>query len=150
MPQRTSEDVVLDALTRAAQFGVRCPSNEELGALLDYGVSAPPGILRRLEMRGVIKVDRYQRERRVTIIATGQQTSEVRTPAVHWRDRPQDVPSPPAHAVAAKRPDTARDVFATARRLGRSPADFLADLVWIGWAHWQEQEIQPGASEGMV
>ncbi len=147
---RNTEAVILAALTDAADHGRRCPTNEELGALLDFGLSAPPGIMARLERQGLITVERYQRERRVTIVSTGKATAQVNTPALHWRDRPRDVPAPPAHVVRERRPDTARDIMAAAQRNGRMPADFLADLVWLGWQHWQDDAIQAGASEGMV
>lgn len=144
-----ADALLLSTLTDAADRGVPCPTNEDLADMLGFGLSAPPGIMRRLEMRGLIRVEKYQRERRVTIMSTGNKTAEVRTPAPHWRDRPRDVPAPPAHAVRVQRPDTARDIMATAQRLGRAPADFLADLVWLGWSRWQEMEIQPGSSEGL-
>ena len=148
LPQ--ADGLLLAALTDAADRGARCPTNEELGDLLGMGLSAPPGIMRRLETRGLIAVEVYQRERRVTIVSTGKQTAAVRTPAPHWRNRPRDVPAPAAHALRVQRPDTARDIMAAARRLKREPADFLADLVWLGWAQWQETEVEAGASEGML
>lgn len=145
-----AEASLLAALTDAADRGLSCPTNEELSDMLGLSaLSAPPQIMDRLRRRGLIEVQRYQKERRVKIVATGNQTAEVRTPAPHWRDRPRDVPAPAVHAVRAQRPDTARDIMTTAQKLGRAPSDFLADLVWIGWAAWQEAAIQPGASEGL-
>lgn len=147
----TAEQIVYDALAAAADAGLPCPSNEDLAELLGgYALSAPPQIIDRLVRSGRVTVVRYHKEREVTIVATGLSTAPARTPVPHWRDRPRDVPAPAEHALRRARPETASSIFAAARKMGRMPAEFLADLVWIGWAEYLVEEDQAGASEGLA
>ncbi len=148
----STEASILSALTDAAARGLRCPTNEDLADMLGLrAVSSPVWLMQRLEARGAIRVERFQRERRVTIVATGQATAAVRNPAPHWRDRPRDVPAPSPSQLRERRPDTAGAIMAEARRQHVAPAEFLADLVWRGWRQWQdEQVIQIGSSEGVI
>lgn len=143
---------LLSVLSDAADRGMRCPTNEDLADTLGLrAISAPVYLMDELARRGLIRVERYQRERQVTITATGKATAPVRNPAPHWRDRPRDVPAPAAHVVRTQRPDTARDIMAAARREGRDPAEFLCDLVWLGWRRWQDDRvIQSGSTDGVI
>lgn len=133
---KDEERIVLQALVRAANAGQRCPTADDLLELLPHlnSVSTTVVILKRLERKGMIKVDRYQRARRVTILKSGKATAAPSSLAPHWRDRPRDVPAPAQHVVQQRKPDTAAQIFAEARKLGISPQDFLAQLVWEGWA----------------
>src|SRR3546814_8934868 len=72
--------------------------------------STPPTIVRRLEEKGLIKVDRFQRSRRVYIVATDKWTPMPLNTAPHWRNRPQQVPSPSLQAVRERRPDIAAQI----------------------------------------
>lgn len=82
------EMMVYRALNDAAEAGVKCPTCDDLADLIDTNsVASTVNVVKRLERRGLIQVQRYQRERRVTIMATGKKTAEVRAPVPHWRDR---------------------------------------------------------------
>lgn len=72
------DETVLAMLIKACEMGDECPSNYVLSAAC--GFSAPNTVvpvIARLEQRGLIKVVRGSRARKVTIVATGKSTREV-------------------------------------------------------------------------
>ena len=74
----------------AAEFGRTAPTCEMLAAFMDIGdggpgISTTVLITQRLEKRGLIQVDRYQRARVVTIMSTGKSTAEPHCKTPHWR-----------------------------------------------------------------
>jgi DNA-binding MarR family transcriptional regulator len=76
-PPRHEEKLrrVLAAFERAANAGVAAPTNHDLSLMLGQSsVSGPVPLVKELEARGLIRVERFHRERRVTIVATGKQT----------------------------------------------------------------------------
>lgn len=86
---------VLREVTRAADAGEPCPSNNGLTDLIGaQSPSSPVNALRRLERAGLIRVERFATARRVTIVATGRQTRLDAPAKPHWRERPE-------HAAAA-------------------------------------------------
>lgn len=134
-----NERTILAALTRAAAAGVQCPFNEDLDTLIGASsASTSTTIVKRLENWGLIRVERYQRERRVTIVKTGKATAEVRTKAPHWRHRPQGIPAPAAAQIKTRSPDIFAEIQVAANREGRAVSDFLADLAWMGWNAYRE------------
>lgn len=78
-------------LTRCAELGLPCPTADDLACLIgeeDGGaISTTVLVMQRLEKQGLIHVERYQRSRVVTIMATGKKTAEPKNKAPHWRDR---------------------------------------------------------------
>lgn len=76
------EAIAYDEISRAAQAGEVCPMNLDLEMMFGCNsASVAPSIVKRLERKGLIKVRRYQRFRRVLIVATGQSTA--RSPSQH-------------------------------------------------------------------
>ncbi len=76
------EQVVMNELTRAAREQGTCPTNLDLEMMLGcQSGSVAPSIVARLERKGLITVQRYQRFRTVTICATGETTA--RSPSMH-------------------------------------------------------------------
>lgn len=131
---RVNERLIYRALVKAANAGKPCPTADDLQELIGcHSNSTPSEVMRRLEKRGLIKREIYQRGRRVTIVATGKMTRACVNTAPHWRDRPRDVPRPSPTTIQQRKPDTAAEIFREAQRRGKAPQDFLADLVWIGW-----------------
>lgn len=67
---------VYEALCQAASDGAPCPMNLDLEEMFGYS-SASQGarLIRRLEERNMIRVERYQRFRRVQIVETGKWTA---------------------------------------------------------------------------
>jgi hypothetical protein len=57
----------------------------------------------------------------------------------HWRDvkRPTNLPTVSIHTIAEKRQDEAMQIQAEIRRTGKMPADFIADLVHMGWHEYR-------------
>ena len=82
------ETIVLKAVVRAARRDEPCPSNFEICGLIGCeSIASATGVLQRLERKGLVKVERYQQARRVTILATGARTAEPRFMVRHWRSR---------------------------------------------------------------
>lgn len=76
IPLTWAERTVLHALAEAAANGMPCPNYLDLNELVGFeSSSASPGVVKRLEQKGLIVVMRYQRFRRVKINATGQWTA---------------------------------------------------------------------------
>lgn len=140
---RIAEDVILNALVQAAEVGSPCPTADDLSDLIgSSSVSTTVGIMQRLEKRGIIKIERYQRERRVTIVKTGAKTAQVKTPVPHWRDRPRAVPSPAFEVVRRRDPEASQALMVAARHEGRALSDFLADMVWLGFQQYRAIQSQ--------
>jgi len=130
------ENMVYRALCRAAEADERCPTSIEIATMLDCSPGGTAtGIVARLERRGLIQVERYQRERRVTIVATGKSTAQVRTPAPHWRTRPRpaSMPSVSPTYLTAKRASMGAELVMAAQQEGMTVQEFIAELAWTGW-----------------
>jgi len=147
-----AKEAIFDRLNLAAERGEICPIADELQEIAGVqSVSTTVALMHSLEEDKRITVERYQRSRVVTITGTGKSTATPNDMTPHWRSIPRDVPTPQQEAIREKRPDVARDIFLEARRLGKSPAEFLVDLVFIGWDVWSSgRAIQVGASEGLI
>jgi hypothetical protein len=77
-----NEAIIYDELNRAAHAGTICPNYLDLNEACGLeSSSASPSIVKRLERKGLILVLRFQRFRRVKIVATGQWTA--RSPSQH-------------------------------------------------------------------
>lgn len=80
------EQKILEIVTAAANAGEPCPTNSKLADMMHFkSHSGPLGLLQRLQSRGLITLERFQVERRVTINATGRRTKVYNTQP-HWRD----------------------------------------------------------------
>lgn len=72
----SQEKIVYEMIVKAAQQGRPCPSNLDIEMEVGCNSSSiPPGIVKRLEDKGYIKVIRFQRAREVFINATAQKTA---------------------------------------------------------------------------
>lgn len=121
-------------LTRVAALGELCPTADELSELLcTNSVGATVFVMQRLERRGLIKVERFQKGRIVTICATGEKTARPKCTTPHWRDRPRDVPAPAPLILRERRPDMAADIARWASQRGVTMVEALTDLVFVGW-----------------
>jgi len=83
LPELTAwEMIVYDAIYNAAEAGEVCPNWLDLNELMGAeSSSTSPKYVRRLEEKGLIIVNRYQRFREVQIVATGKWTK--RSEAMH-------------------------------------------------------------------
>lgn len=87
LPLAPRDRVVYAMLVRAAEAGEPCPCNAEIAAVLgSTSVGAASECVSRLERDGWIAVERGNRQRVVTILATGRRTAGV-IAAPHWRQR---------------------------------------------------------------
>jgi hypothetical protein len=103
------------------------------------GYGTVPGVLKRLEAKGLISRSIYQRGRQVCIVETGQCTAPPSNTAPHWRLREENVPTPAIQQVRQKMPQASVLIEQEARRLGKHMSDFLADLVYIGWHEYDQR-----------
>lgn len=77
-----AEAIVFQAINAAAENDEVCPNVLDLLELVGCeSLSTPPTIVKRLEAKNLIRVIRYQRFRRVQIVATGKWTA--RSPSMH-------------------------------------------------------------------
>jgi hypothetical protein len=128
------EQRIYDLYVTAAAEGRPAPSIDDLSRAIDaQGAATIPGITRRLEEKGYITRQIYQRGRMVCITATGQCTLPPNDQTPHWRFRTDRVPSPAIQTVRQRAKPIAAMIEAEARLLGKSLSDFLSDLVYIGW-----------------
>lgn len=98
-----------------------------------------PGVLNRLEEKGYITRTFYQRGLQVCDVETGQCTAPPASRAVHWRHRPERVPTMPLHAVRDRNMPVAHVIEAEARRQGKSLQDFQMELLLNGLDLWLEK-----------
>lgn len=149
------------ALLRAADRGERCPTNEVICGLIGAtSVSAPPRLMGIMERRGMIRVERGQRDRIVHIVATGKRTAG-KIGAKHWRDReptelkPKPMVAPPApellaaarKAVQVADEDLADLIEIEAIRTGTPQDAFLSRLLWLGWhCHLDDMAAEKAAA----
>lgn len=79
--------VVYAALVAAAEAGARCPTNDALcGQTGHASTNSAVEAIKRLVHAGIITVERFARDRVVTIAATGKKTAAPKCTAPHWRD----------------------------------------------------------------
>lgn len=142
------EQQVFDICQQAANAGKAMPTNDDIALRIGSrgsGGSTVAGILGRLATKGKIKHDVYQRGRQITIVATGKQTAPPPSLAIHWRKRTDLVPAPSVPIMRQRTPTTSEQIEQEARALGKAVPDFLADLVYIGWAGYLAEKAADAA-----
>lgn len=100
MRMRTAdrEALCLKILTERAEHGLACPTNNELCELLGYdSPAAPARIIKQLENRRLISVERGQVTRVITVLATGDRTAG-QVGQAHWRQLHPGKPRNKPHA----------------------------------------------------
>lgn len=129
-----NERIVYDALVKAANASAPAPKHDELNELIGCSsTSTSPTIVRRLEEKGLVEVERFQRTRQICIVETGKCTAMPLSTAPHWRNRPRDVPAPSLAIIRERKPDVAAQIFTQATKLGKPVVEYLADLVFVGF-----------------
>jgi DNA-binding transcriptional MocR family regulator len=143
---RAVEDQVMSIIGEAIRRREVCPTSEEIAFQLDIGLSTVPTILRRLEARGLIRRQIFQRTRQVTIVSTGRSTAMPTNTAPHWRQRPPGVrvPTPALGVLRSRDPEATARIMVLARRRGAELHVYLADLVWNGLAMAEAAELAEG------
>lgn len=129
-----SEQIVYEALFQAAEQCEPCPKNEDLAEMTGFNsLGGIADLVGRLEKKGLIEAERFQRTRQVRIVATDKWTARPINTAPHWRNRPKEMPTPAQHTIRQREPSIAQQIekWATERRVSLS--DALADLVFVGW-----------------
>lgn len=101
-----NERVALDMIEAAAKAGNASPSNLQIADRLGLTMSAGSAIVTRLEARRLISVERFSRDRVITIIATGKSTKRPDgDPPPHWRLTPDRIATPrPPRGKRNRRP----------------------------------------------
>jgi hypothetical protein len=141
-PLTVTESIALECVRQIAREQ-RQATNAEICAAIgseNYEGGTAPGVLRRLEEKGYVSRTMYQRGFQVRIVATGEQTAPPRNTAPHWRTRSDHPPAPAIQAIRERAKPIAAMIEAEARMSGKHHADFLADLVYIGWHQYQAEK----------
>lgn len=129
-----AKESIFQRLDDAAEKGEICPTADDLAEVSGVSsISTTVALMHVLESEGRIEVQRFQKSRRVVITKTGKATAEPRDKTPHWRELARDTPGPSAEAVTQRTPTIAQEIFAEARRQGKSPQVYLVDLVLLGW-----------------
>jgi hypothetical protein len=140
-PLTVIERIALECLKQIASEGRRATQAELCAATgVNYQTGALPAILRRLEDKGHIKREIYQRGMTICIPSLGVCTAPPQDQSPHWRQRTDRVPSPTIQPVRERAKPVAAMIETEARLLGKSLTDFLADLVYIGWHEYQAEK----------
>lgn len=113
LPLSHYEEVVLKALSDAADAGSLCPSNTSLADALGRSMAWSAGdVVKRLEARGLVTVRRYSNSREVTIVATGRSTAKAEQASQSPASKPANTaeaalirPAEAAHHVASRPTD---------------------------------------------
>ena len=70
-----TEQAVIDFIAEAAARGEKCPSNTVIADHIGYGLTNISSLLKTIEAKGAITVERGNNKRVVTIVATGARTA---------------------------------------------------------------------------
>lgn len=81
------QDRILDILRRAAEAGIRCPTNQDIAAQIGTGTTLVVEAIQALERQGLIAVKRFQSSRVVTIRLTGARTADPKVVKAPHRRR---------------------------------------------------------------
>lgn len=128
------------AIERAANDGARFPTADDLiEAIGCESHASTVNVVNRLEQRGLIVVERFQRERVGTIVATGKRTAEPRTRSQHWRAA--TIPEP-LKVIQRRDPELFRELLVAGRCHRAGQAQFLAKLIEAGWRLIQSAEVK--------
>lgn len=122
------EHMIYWAHVRAADAGEPAATHMDLSALLDCCLSTPTHLEQKMEGRGWLKVERFQRGRRVTIMATGKSTRQPQGTTPHWRSRPEHQLEPMS-LLRTRHPEVFQEILVAARRERKSVAAYTADLI---------------------
>jgi hypothetical protein len=129
-----AKEAIFQCLSEAADKGEICPTADDLAEVSGVAsISTTVALMHSLEDDGRIKVERFQKSRQVMIVRTGQATAEPRDKTPHWRELVSETPAPSVEAIKHRAPTIALEIFAAARALGKTPQDYLTDLVLLGW-----------------
>ncbi|MES2055273.1 MAG: hypothetical protein V4564_04965 [Pseudomonadota bacterium] len=145
------EQRIFATIVDAADAQRLAPTADELQAACGCNsVSTTVHIVQRLERRGLIHVERYQRSRRMFITATGKATAPVCNKTPHWRTipRPKSAPTLSVQQLRQRQPDLAAEIIRAAHRDGMRIDDFIADLVWRGWQQREAARQQGDVEHG--
>lgn len=142
-PLTAIENVAYEALKQIANEGRRATQPELCAATgVGYQTGALPAILKRLEEKGHITRQVFQRGMTVCIVETGQCTAAPECTVPHWRSITDRPPTPAIHQVRQHDMSIARWIETEARTKGRNMADFLVELVLRGAQDYRaDQEI---------
>lgn len=141
-PLSVVESIAFETLKQIASEGRRATKAELCAAIGsdNYEGGTAPGVVNRLEQKGYVSTQRFQRGFQVCIVATGQCTALPNDTTPHWRLRIAQVPTPAIQSFREKAKPISVMIEAEARLLGKSLTDFLSDLVYIGWHEYQAEK----------
>lgn len=115
------------SIRAAALADLPCPTCDDLADLTGASaVASTVNVIHRLERKGVIKVERYQRSRRCYVFEVSKWTAPV-DESPHWRGSAVTIGD-----LRKQHTDGAIEIVALADRLGIDTKEMLSRLVWAG------------------
>jgi hypothetical protein len=128
-----AKEAIFERLSVAASNGEICPTADELQEVSGVeSVSTTVALMHILEREQRIVVQRFQKSRSVTIVATGDSTATPENQTPHWRDLPGKPPSVSPHGFAQRYQDKAQVIHAGARNEGKSLQEYLDECILLG------------------
>jgi hypothetical protein len=105
--------------------------------------STAAGVLNRLEAKGYITRQAFQRGVQVCIVESGLCTAPPPCTVPHWRAITERVPTPAIHHLRQRDMTAAQWIETEARRIGRDHLDFLQELVRRGMQDYKADQESP-------
>lgn len=137
------ESVALRKLEQIAREGRQATQNEVAEALGASPLTGTvPGVFNRLQAKGYITRRYYQRGLEITIVESGLTTAPPADRSPHWRNRTEPVPAPAIQSVKQRDMTLSFRMEQEARALGKPFAEFLTDLVYIGFHGFMQEREQ--------
>jgi hypothetical protein len=133
-PLTAIESIALECLKQIASEGRQATQPEICAAIGVTNIQSGtvPAVLSRLEQKGYITREYYQRGMMICIRATGQCTIPPANRAPHWRNRVEAVPTPAIQAIRERSQSVAKWMEEKARREGKSLHEFAMDCAYAG------------------
>lgn len=141
-PLTPTESIALECLKQIASEGRRV-TNAEICAAIgsdNHEGGTGPAVISRLEQKGYITRNQFQRGCQVCIVDSGICTIPPQNTAPHWRKRTERVPTPTIRQISETTRIIATQIEIESRAVGKHYSDFLADLVYIGWHQYQAEK----------
>jgi hypothetical protein len=146
VPLTPIERRVFEICCADAAAGRMLTPNDEIAERIGAtGAGTVPGILARIEAKGFIIREIYQRGRKVCIAATGQCTAPPECQVIHWRKIADRAPTPAIHQIRQHDMNLAQWIETEARRTGRNHLEFLEELVRRGVQDYRADHLTEAA-----
>lgn len=134
-----ADEVIFDMIVRAAKLGEPCPGNQEMATATGYkSISTAADAVKRLEAAGRITVERFNKTRTVHIPSLGISTRKI-GPQGRTAAMPIRFVRKPEVLIERK---LWNHIITEAKKIGRSDAELLGELLWLGWETYCDEAVK--------